>query len=71
MKPSDLPKDGNFSGRINKQAKAALKKLGMTEQAIIDAYLDAVLKVYFEVGPRYTTEKPKIAALRPRDPRKT
>ena len=45
MKPSNLEKNDNFSGRINKEMKKELRKLGMTEQKIIDAYIDSVFKV--------------------------
>jgi hypothetical protein len=43
MKPSDLPKNDNFSGiRMNKEIKAALKKLGMSPQKIVDAYINEI-----------------------------
>ena len=45
MKPSDLEKDGHFSGRINKKIKAELNKIGMTEQKIVDAYINAMVKI--------------------------
>ncbi len=51
--PSDLPKDTNFSGRMNKDVKAELKRLGMSPQKIIDAYVDATLKVNLDVTPKY------------------
>lgn len=54
MKPSELPKDGNFSGRINKQVLKELKQLGMTPQKIIDAYIDSVLKAEVQVKAKYT-----------------
>ena len=44
-KPSQLPKDGHFSGRINKKIKALLKKKRIGAQEIIDAYVDSLLKV--------------------------
>lgn len=45
MKPSQLPKDGNFSGRINKQVQELLRKKGISVQDIIDAYIDNLIKV--------------------------
>jgi len=53
LNPSDLQKNDNFSGRINKEVKAELRRLGMTEQKIIDAYIDATLKVDLKVTPIY------------------
>ena len=53
MKPSELNKDDNFSGRINKEIKAELKRLGMSPQKIIDAYIDATLNVNVEVTPKH------------------
>jgi len=44
MKPSELPKDGNFSGRINQEVKKILREQGITEQSIIDAYIDGLIK---------------------------
>lgn len=40
MKASELKKDGNFSGRINKEVLAMLKKRGITVQKIVDEYID-------------------------------
>ena len=40
MKASELKKDGNFSGRINKEVLAMLKKRGITVQKIVDDYID-------------------------------
>lgn len=57
MKPSELKKDGNFSGRINKQALKELKKIGITIQEIIDAYVDATLKVDVTIEPKYRGKK--------------
>lgn len=54
MKPSELKKDGNFSGRINNQVKKELRKLGVSVQDIVDAYIDAVLKTDIKVLPKYT-----------------
>ena len=56
MKPSNLPKDGNFSGRINKQILKLLKTKGVTAQHIIDSYIDTMMKVDIKVefkrGPK-------------------
>ena len=56
MKPSDLPKDDNFSGRVNKRIKAFLKKKEITAQKIFDAYIDTLLKVETDIkwkrGPK-------------------
>ena len=57
MKPSNLDKDGHFSGRINKKVKAILRKLGMTEQKIVDAYIDATLKIDVDVAPIHIKKK--------------
>lgn len=50
MKPSELPKDGNFSGRINNQVKKLLKEKGVTVQAIIDQYIDDLIKTEIKVS---------------------
>ena len=56
MKPSELPKDGNFSGRINKKVKQKLKEKDVTIQHIVDAYIDQLLKAEINVewkrGPK-------------------
>ena len=57
MKPSNLDKDGHFSGRINKKVKAILRRLGMTEQKIIDAYIDATLSVGVKVELKHQGKK--------------
>ena len=54
MKPSELKKDKNFSGRINNQVKKELKKIGVSVQDIVDAYIDSVLKADISVKPKYT-----------------
>lgn len=43
IKPSELPKDGNFSGRINKEMKELLKKKGVTIQKIVDEKIDEII----------------------------
>ena len=53
MKPSELKKDGNFSGRINNHVKKELKKIGISVQEIVNAYIDATLKVDIEAKPKY------------------
>lgn len=53
MKPSELKKDGNYSGRINKQNLKELKKLGISINDIIDAYIDATLKINLDVTPKH------------------
>jgi mRNA-degrading endonuclease RelE of RelBE toxin-antitoxin system len=53
MKPSELKKDGNFSGRINKKVQKELKKLGISAQEIIDAYINATLKVAVNIEPKH------------------
>lgn len=58
MKPSEMNKDGNFSGRINKDVLNALKKIGMTPQKIIDAYVDAALVVEIHIRSRHERKKP-------------
>lgn len=55
--PSDLPKDGRFSGRINKQIKRRLNEKGVTIQKIVDAYIDTMLKV--DVDVKWVTEGKK------------
>ncbi|MCA9381772.1 hypothetical protein KC678_05890 [Candidatus Dojkabacteria bacterium] len=40
MKASELKKDGNFSGRINKEVLAMLKKHDISVQKIVDNFLD-------------------------------
>ena len=56
MKPSELTKDGNFSGRINKDVQKVLKKKNITAQKIIDAYIDNLLSVDIKItwknGPK-------------------
>jgi len=42
MKASELKKDGNFSGRINKEVLDMLKKRGITVQKIVDEYVDKI-----------------------------
>ena len=57
MKPSELNKDGNFSGRINKKIKKALKKEGLSEQSIIDDFIDAKFKAGIIVEPKKKKSK--------------
>lgn len=59
MKPSELPKDDNFSGRINKKVKAALKELGMTPQKIVDLYANEVLKAEITVERKHQPRRKK------------
>ena len=40
MKASELKKDGNFSGRINKEVLAMLKKHDISVQKIVDNFWD-------------------------------
>jgi len=49
MKPSELKKDARFSGRINKEVQKVLRQKGITVQAIIDGYIDNLLKVGIKV----------------------
>ncbi len=57
MKPSELKKDSNFSGRINKDIKKELRRIGITEQEIINDYIDSVLKVDIKIRSKLKKEK--------------
>jgi hypothetical protein len=52
-KPSDLKKDDNFHGRINKNVKKELKKLGVSAQDIVDSYINSVFKVDIKIVLKY------------------